>query len=142
MHQIVKEYGDDVKVVVVQNPLGFHDRAMPASKAAYAAHLQGKFFEYHDLVFENNKALQDSDLEGYAKQLKLDMEKWKKDKESAQVEEWLKGHQALAAAMGASGTPAFFINGVVLTGAKPFDEFKKVIVVRQSPSCRSMNSRR
>jgi hypothetical protein len=125
--KLVKTYDGDVKVVFISNPLSFHDRAMPASKAAYAAHLQGKFWEYHDLVFENNKALQDADLEGYAKTLGLDMEKWKKDKESKQVEDWLKGHQALAAAFGATGTPAFFVNGEKLTGAKPFEEFQPVV---------------
>lgn len=127
MDQIKETYGDDVALVFVQNPLGFHKRAMPASKAAYAAHLQGKFWEYEKLVFENNKALEDADLEGHAKALGLDMEKWKKDKESKEVEGWLKGHQAMAAALGASGTPAFFINGEFLSGAQPFEKFQEII---------------
>jgi hypothetical protein len=125
--KLVKTYDGDVKVVFINNPLAFHDRAMPSAKAAYAAHLQGKFWEYHDLVFENNKSLQDADLEGHAKTLGLDMEKWKKDKESKEIEGWLKGHQALAAAFGATGTPAFFVNGEKLTGAKPFEEFQPVV---------------
>jgi len=100
---------------------------MPASKAAYAAHLQGKFWEYHDKIFENNKALEDADLKNHAKELGLDMEKWKKDKDSKEVEGWLKGHQALAAALGASGTPAFFINGEFLSGAQPFEKFQELI---------------
>ena len=127
MDKLVKTYDGDVKVVFINNPLAFHDRAMPSAKAAYAAHKQGKFWEYHDLVFENNKSLQDADLEGHAKTLGLDMEKWKKDKESKEIEGWLKGHQALAAAFGASGTPAFFVNGEKLTGAKPFEEFQPVV---------------
>ncbi len=127
MDQILETYKGDVRVVFVQNPLSFHARAMPASKAAYAAHLQGKFWEYHDVIWENNKALEDADLEKYAEQVGLDMEKWKKDKESKEVEAWLTGHQALAAAFGATGTPAFFVNGELLTGAKPFEEFQPVI---------------
>jgi pyruvate carboxylase len=125
--QIHETYGEDVRVVFVQNPLSFHARAMPASKAAYAAHLQGKFWEYQAVLFENNKALEDADLEKYAQDLKLDMEKWKKDRDSKQVEDWLKGHQALAAALDASGTPAFFINGEFLSGAQEFDKFKEII---------------
>lgn len=127
MKELMEKYGDDIKIVFVQNPLGFHDRAMPASKGAYAAHLQGKFWEYHDLVFEHNKELDDETLESHAKALGLDMEKWKKDKDSKEVEDWLKGHQGLAAALGATGTPAWFINGELLTGAQPVEEFAKII---------------
>ena len=130
MDQIAKTYGEDVKVVLVQNPLSFHKRAMPASQAAYAAHKQGKFWEYHDMLFENNKALEDADLEKYAKDLGLDMEKWKKDKETDEIRKWLEGHQALAAALEATGTPAFFINGEFLSGAQPFDKFQEIIDVQ------------
>jgi len=116
-----------VKVYVVQNPLSFHARAFPVSQAAYAAHLQGKYEEYAKILWENMGALEDADLEKYAKDAGLDLEKWKKDKDSEQVKGWLKNNQAMAAALGASGTPAFFINGEFLSGAQDFEKFKVII---------------
>jgi len=116
-----------VRVYVVQNPLSFHARAFPASAAAYAALLQGKYDEYANILWENMGALEDADLEKYAKDAGLDVEKWKKDKDSEEVTGWLKSNQAIAAALGASGTPAFFINGEFLSGAQDFEKFKVII---------------
>lgn len=127
MAEIEETYAEDVKVYVCINPLGFHKRAVPAARAAYAALVQGKFWEYDKLLFENNHALEDADLEKYAAELGLDIERWKKDKESDQAEEWIKKTQALAAVLGATGTPAFFINGHFLSGARPIEEFRAVI---------------
>ncbi len=111
----------------MQNPLPFHARAFPVSQAAYAAHLQGKFEAYAKILWDNMSALEDADLEKYAKDAGLDLEKWKKDKDSEQVKGWLKNNQAIAAALGASGTPAFFINGEFLSGAQDFEKFKEII---------------
>jgi len=125
--EIIETYAEDVKVYVCNNPLSFHKRAFPAAAAAYAAGLQGKFWEYDHILWENNTAIEDADLEKYATQAGLDVEKWKKDKESAEIKEWLTSSQALAAALGATGTPAFFVNGEFLSGAKPIEEFREII---------------
>ena len=109
------------------NPLGFHDRAFPAAAAFVAAHKQGKGHEYEKILWANTKALTDADLEGYAKQIGLDLAQWKKDKDSPEIKEWIDSQQAISVAMGAQGTPAFFINGENLSGAQPFEKFKEVI---------------
>ena len=109
------------------NPLGFHDKALPVAKAVIAASLQNKGLEYDKVLWENNKALTGADLEKYATDLKLDLAKWKKDMASPELGEWIQQQQWTAMSLGATGTPAFFINGESLTGAQPFEKFKEVI---------------
>lgn len=124
------------------NPLGFHARAMPAAMAAYAAMNQGKYWEYEKLLWENNKALEDADLESYAKQVEgLDFEKWKKDLTSKEIEGWIVQQQAISVSMGATGTPAFFVNGEKLSGAKPYEEFVTIIEAGISKANRLMEKK-
>ena len=123
----MKDYPKDLKIVFKQQPLPFHKDARPAAKASLAAHKQGKFWEYHDVLFENMKKLKQDDLEGYAKGLKLNMKKFKKDMADASLEEQIKRDQALAAKIGARGTPTSFVNGYMVRGAQPVAAFKKII---------------
>ncbi len=125
--QILEAYPNDVKIVWANNPLGFHKNAMPAAKAAYAAHQQGKFWEFHDKAFANQRALTAENFETWAKELGLDMAKFKADMASPKIEEQIKKEQALYTSRGARGTPGFFINGRLVSGAQPFDNFKRVI---------------
>ncbi len=127
VQQLEKDYGDKIRVVMKQNPLSFHERAKPAATAALAAGEQGKFWEMHDKMFANQRALQDADLEGYAKDIGLNIEKWKADMASQKVLAQIEQEQKLAASLGATGTPAFFINGRKLSGAQPIENFKKII---------------
>ena len=73
MKKILENFPNDVRVVFKHNALAFHKRAMPAAEATMAAHAQGKFWEMHDIVFANMRALGDADLEKYAQQAGLDM---------------------------------------------------------------------
>lgn len=127
LKQIEQEYGDKVRVAFRQNPLPFHKDAMPAAKAALAAHEQGKFWEMHDALFANQKDLSEDNIRKLAKEVGLNMSKfeasWKSDKFNAQIEEDIK----FAQQNGASGTPSFFINGVSLKGAQPYPKFKELI---------------
>ena len=127
MQQIQKDYGDKVRVIMKQNPLSFHDRAKPSALAALAAGEQGKYWEMHDKMFANQQKLQDGDLEGYAKEIGLNIEKWKSDMQSPKLADIIQKEQALAVSLGATGTPAFFINGRKLSGAQPIDNFKRII---------------
>jgi protein-disulfide isomerase len=127
MKKIHETYGDKVRIVFKHNPLPFHKDATPASKAALAAGEQGKFWEMHDLLFANQRKLKAADLEGYAAQLGLDMTKFKADMAKPEYDKMIAADQALAARFGARGTPGFFINGRNLSGAQPFDNFKKII---------------
>ena len=92
-----------------------------------AAARQGHFWKYHDVLFANMKALKKDNLLKYAEDLGLDMAKFKADLEDKKIALKVDNDQAAAVALGASGTPAFFINGVKLSGAKPFDDFKAEI---------------
>lgn len=122
---IEAEYGSRLKVVFREFPLTpAHAHALTAAQAAEAAGLQGKFFEMHDLLYENQTELKKMfdvrpTYEGYAKQIGLDVEKWKSDMTGAAVEQriFLDGNRAHA--MGVKGTPSVFINGTEL----PFEQF-------------------
>ncbi|HSP79100.1 MAG TPA: thioredoxin domain-containing protein [Myxococcaceae bacterium] len=125
--QLLKDYGSKLRVVMKQNPLSFHPRARPAALAALAAGEQGKYWEYHDKLFANAKALNDEDLEKYARELGLDLNRWKADMANPKLGAVIDNDQALANKLGASGTPAFFINGRFLSGAQPIGNFKTLI---------------
>jgi len=125
--QIIDTYGRDVRIVFKHNPLPFHKDAGPASQLALEAHRQGKFWEAHDLLFENQRALTREDLEKYAQQLGLNMAKVRAALDGETYKAAIEADQALARSLGASGTPSFFINGRNLRGAQPFEAFKAVI---------------
>src|SRR5579871_3296877 len=125
--QIEKAYGKDVRVAFKHNPLPFHPNAMPAAEAAEAAHEQGKFWEMHDKLFANQQALSPADFEKYAKEIGVDVEKMKASVAAGRNKQHISADMSEAAKLGARGTPYFFINGRPLSGAQPFDAFKKVI---------------
>lgn len=127
--QIEEEYGDKVRVVFRQQPLPFHKNAKPAALAALAAHRQGKFWEMHDALFANaeKKQLNDQAYVELAKQLGLDVDKFNADRADAELAKMIDEDQAVAKQFGAGGTPAFFVNGRFVNGARPFEAFKVVI---------------
>jgi protein-disulfide isomerase len=100
---------------------------MPAALAAMAAHEQGKFWEFHDLVFANQAKMNRDQYVAYAKELKLDVAKFSKSMDDATFKPQIEADKAEAAQLGVSGTPAFFVNGKFLSGAKPFEEFAAAI---------------
>ncbi len=100
---------------------------MPAAKAAEAAGRQGKFWEMHDKLFENQKAMNDANYLAWAGELGLDIEKFKKDMADPAVQKMLEAQQKQGMSVGARGTPAFFVNGRFLSGAQPVANFKKLI---------------
>ena len=125
--QVLKEYGDKVQVQFRHQPLSFHKNALPAAKATMAAHKQGKFWQMHDKLFENQRALGQEDLERYAKELGLNVAKFKADMESPEIAQQVAKDQEDANRVGARGTPTLFANGVPIRGAQPFASFKTII---------------
>jgi protein-disulfide isomerase len=115
-HELFDQFGKDVQWVFWQNPLDMHRKAMPTSKASMAAFRQGKFWEYHDLMFQNQRAAEQADLEGFATELGLDLAQFKKDMEDPELEKKIRSDQAAAENLGARGTPAFVINGRLQVG--------------------------
>ena len=116
-----------MKVVWKNLPLSFHKDAMPAALAAMAAHDQGKYWEFHDKLFANQKALKREDFLRYAKELNLDMAKFTAALDGAKHKARIEADAAEAAKLGVTGTPAFFVNGRFLSGAKPFAAFAELI---------------
>jgi protein-disulfide isomerase len=127
IEQLRKDYGDDLRVVFKHNPLPMHNRAMAAAQAAEAAGKQGKFWEMHDILFANQRELTDENFEKWAKEIGLDVAKFKKDMEDPVLKKKITDDQQLGNRLGARGTPAFFINGRFLSGAQPVDAFKAII---------------
>ena len=120
----MKEYPNKVQVVFKHQPLAFHKDAPLAAEASLAAHSQGKFWEFHDLLFANQKAIQRADLEKYAEQLGLNMGKFKADLDGGKFKKAVENDMAQARSAGISGTPSFLINGKKFVGAQPFESFK------------------
>ena len=104
-----------------------HKDAPAAHAASMAAHKQGKFWEFHDKIFANQKQLKMDNLKQYAQELGLDMAKFEKDLVDFGNKKLIDADKAEAASMGVTGTPGFFINGRFLRGAKPFEDFAKLI---------------
>jgi protein-disulfide isomerase len=125
--RVMKEYEGKVKMVFRDFPLSFHDRAIPAAVAANCAGEQGKYWEMHNKMMANQRSLEDEQLTIYAKELSLDEEKWNLCRKDPAQEAEVKKDQEEGAAAGVSGTPAFFINGLMLSGALPFEQFKEII---------------
>ena len=100
---------------------------MEAAEAAMAANAQGKFWQMHDKLFANQQALDRPSLDKYAQDIGLNMAKYKAAMDQHLYKQQIEDDSKAGTAVGASGTPAFFINGQSLSGAQPFDSFKKVI---------------
>jgi protein-disulfide isomerase len=125
--QVVDTYGDKVSLVFRHFPLSFHKEAHLAGQGAECAGDQGKFWEYHDLLFANQQAMQPADLMSHAAQLKLDEQAFEGCLNGGSKAGKVDADMAAGELVGMNGTPGFYINGIPLTGAVPFENFKTVI---------------
>ena len=116
-----------MQLVFKHMPLTMHSKAQAAHEAAEAANLQGKFWEMHDKIFSDQRGMSEAKYVEYAAEIGLDVEKFKKDLKSPAVQKRIKVDTAQATKLGVTGTPAFFVNGRFLSGAQPFDSFKRLI---------------
>ena len=127
---IKRDYIDkgSVKLVYRHYPLtAIHPYAMDAALASECANEQGKFEAYHDKLFQNQSAITKDDLKRYAVELKMNAGKFNSCLDSAKYKKEVDVDIELANKNGVSGTPGFFINGKVISGAVPFENFKSVI---------------
>lgn len=130
LKQVATTYPNDVRFVWKDNPLPFHPRAKPAAvlaRVAYKTKGDKGFWDAHDAIFESNPKLEDDDLKAIADKLGVRWDDVKAAIDSNKYGEKLDGSVELANDVQARGTPHFFINGVRLSGAQPFDAFKKAI---------------
>jgi protein-disulfide isomerase len=125
--EVVAAYPGKVRLVFRHFPLNFHAQAQKAAEASLCAHEQGKFWEYHDKLFANQDKLEVPALKGYAKDLALDTGKFDQCLDSNSKADQVKADMEAGSKVGVSGTPAFFINGIMISGAQPVEEFKKII---------------
>jgi len=130
IEQVLQHYGNDVRYVFLNNPLPFHQEAMPAAELALEAYAQqgdNGFWRVHDVLFENQRRLTPRDLERYAQQAGLDVGEVRQALTDHRHRQTITDQQQLARDLGATGTPAFFINGRNLRGAQPFPAFQALI---------------
>ncbi len=114
--QIMNEYGSRVNLEYKQFPLtSLHAFAFKAAEASECANDQGKFWEYVDIAFTNQRALRTSDLKNYAEQLGLDSEKFENCLDSSAKAKYVTADYNEGIGKGVGGTPTFFINGVKLS---------------------------
>ena len=127
VEQVMNTYAGKVRLVYRQFPLSIHPHAAKAAEASLCAADQGKFWEYHEVLFKNQKKLDLPDLKAHAGEVGLDTQKFGQCLDSGDKKKAVDADQQAGLAAGVGGTPAFFINGIFLNGAQSIDEFKKVI---------------
>jgi len=127
VRQVKSKYGTKVHFVFRQFPLAFHVNAHLAAEAALAAHAQGKFWEYHDKLFENQQALERQSLEQYAKQLGLDMTLFKKALDKKELAGKVDWDVKLGTDISVQGTPTMYLNGKRIVNPTDYGEVAKAI---------------
>jgi len=126
--KLKETYGDKVRFIFRDFPLtNIHKFAQKAAEAAQCAHEQGKSWEYHDLLFANQSALDVPDLKRYAGQVGLDMARFNDCLDSGKNTREVALDLQDGIRAGVTGTPAFLINGLLVSGAQPFEQFQAVI---------------
>lgn len=117
MEGLLKRYNGKVRYVFKHFPLSFHKWAKPASYAAVAAQNQGKFWEYYAKLYTDVKNVNEETIVAYAKELKLDMDKFNADRTSAETAAKVQADITQGSLFGVRGTPTLFINGIRIVGA-------------------------
>ncbi len=111
LEQVLEKYPQDVKVVFKNFPLQNHKFAMKAAVAALAAESQGKFWEFHDLLFENYNRLNDEKIQEIAQTVGLNQEEYEKMKKDPAIQKKVRRDLSDGRRAGVRGTPTVFING-------------------------------
>jgi protein-disulfide isomerase len=125
--EVLKNYGDKVRFVYRHYPLPNHPNARPAAEASACAAEQGQFWPYHDRLFAQQSKLSDADLRAHAVALGLDAAKFNACFDSHKFKSLVDNDLKDGEEAGVNGTPAFFINGRILSGAQPYDAFRRLI---------------
>jgi len=126
--QVLEAYPKQVNYAVKHFPLGFHKQAKPAAKAVLAAGEQGKYYEMLDILLKNNRGLTQEKIEEYAKELKLNMNKFKASVEDkdGKWDKLIDADYKLGVSVTVRGTPTYYLNGKK-TKARTLDAFKQEI---------------
>mgnify|MGYP001401756017 CR=1 FL=1 len=110
---MVSEYGDKVRLVVRDFPLeNVHENALAAARAANAAELQGKYWQYIELLYRNQDSLDAASLKRFAEEAGLDLKRFEADISPEARDADIRKDQADGRSVGVNGTPTIFVNGV------------------------------
>jgi protein-disulfide isomerase len=123
----LEKYKGKIRLVFRDYPLEFHKLAPKAAEAAHCAGDQGKYWEMHGRLFAGTPKLEVSDLKAYAREVQLDAGRFDKCLDSGEKAKVVQDHFKAGADAGVRGTPAFFINGRMISGAQPLEAFKAII---------------
>ena len=125
--ELMRRNPQSVRLVLRHLPLEMHPLARGAAEAAVCAEAQGRFWDYHDLLFTRTNQLQRDDLLAHAEETGLDLARFEACLQSDVTRERVDADVAAASVLGVGGTPAFFVNGIPLTGAQPVERFEALI---------------
>ena len=125
--KIVDVYKGKVRLVIKNYPYKLRDYSRIAAEASLAAREQGKYWEMHDLLIKQSPKLDRASLISYAGELGLDVAKFTASIDGRRYETEIDADLKLAVDMDLYSTPAFYINGRQVVGARPFEYFKKII---------------
>jgi protein-disulfide isomerase len=129
VERLMKEYDGRVRLVFRHFPLDFHPYAKKAAEAGACAAEQGseKFWKLHDKMFGNQQKLAVDDLKGYAKDVGIDSAKFDQCLDSGEKRALVEADEKAGQKAGVNGTPAFFVNGLFINGAIPYEQFKETV---------------
>jgi protein-disulfide isomerase len=111
LEQVLEKNPQTVKLVYKNFPIGSHKFALKAATAAMAADAQGKFWEFHDLLFQNYNQLSDQKIEEIALSLNLDQEAYRQKLKDPEINNLIRRDTMEGRLIGVRGTPTLFING-------------------------------
>lgn len=133
LKKISEEFGDKIAITYRHFPLPIHQNAKPAAYASEAAGKQGKFWEMHDLIFDNQKEWKDSRkpqeiFMSFAQTLELDTEQFKNDFASKEIKTKIDNAYQASLRLGLNSTPTFFLNGKKIINPRTYEDFRNVII--------------
>jgi protein-disulfide isomerase len=126
IQQLKKEYGDALTVIFKDFPLPMHHSSQKAAEASRCAGEQGKFWEYHDVLFYS-KQIEPDELKEHARVLKLDTDRFDNCLDNGTEAEAVKKDFQEAKSLGLTGTPSFFVNGHFFSGVSDYAVLKDII---------------
>jgi len=126
--RLQEAYPDQIRLVYRDFPLtNIHENATPAASAANCARDQDRFWEFNEMLFSMENALNRSGYQAYAEELALDMVAFTECLDSGRYNDEVMADFEFAANLGVNSTPTFFVNGIPVVGAQPFDKFSQLI---------------
>ncbi|MFA6489755.1 MAG: thioredoxin domain-containing protein [Candidatus Micrarchaeia archaeon] len=127
LDEVMRQYSDRVRLEFRHYPLPIHPRAEPSAIAAVCAERQGKFWAMYDKLFSNQQALEDADLQKYAKEIGLDEANFSSCVASGSAKAAVQADMQEAASIGVQATPTFIIGETIVKGAQSADKFRSAI---------------